>query len=1844
MATRVEVSALTPLTGVPGLGEISKEETLKRTYFCQAGDAPGAPSALLLEGKSPLRNPARLLPLPRLAPKPFCREKVPDVKPLVPSPGPSPTSPSPPCGRPQDVVAKDLSEKIPGLVGQEAGNGEGLRRSSSLFNKATFLRPRSNTMIVFETIKAGPSLGKGISEGAREATTGMDVSQEPAPGSWPEGAAKPALPTRKPGTLPQPASLPQDIRPAAPREETGPNETLSKASSVEDTGDPTLEPKPCLRRRPVSAIFFDSIQPQKPGPGGAAAGGKSPPTPPEKTWVRRPRPLSMDLTAPFESKEALLKKVANEATAGSIAQCRGPERSNPETQVNAECLVRANPRLRDPDSDVLEVAKKTREQKEKVLFKQAEMGSLRPVGGSAQGTPTEDQPPGEEKAKLLREPEKAPLSPSPRPGKDQEFSEVKSRAADGESRPPEGGWTLRGSVKKRISLFGEESTLALIADSERPPATPEPPSAAPGPEKVGVSVQERIKGWAVESSEAKPEIRRKTFQARPLSADLTKLFSSPVSSNEVKYEKCSELSGELPKEPGEKQNEGHGVDGASVLRSPWKPGSLREKSGQTEWKDSSHQVPGTCQGESLGRTLGPSDSTPEDDGSFQTVWATVFEHHVERHTVADQSRHCPSATPPRDGGADARVSEVRPRHERSSWMGKNVPEKTNLVKQNSRWVENPRTEKWGQTTLPNGEPKGFRMPFPEEHPLDEKCNKNPFLQCSEKPPRSQRVEPKYDIVHMVGKRVHSEAVPTVSEEKAVTLRSGRSQLSPKGKQQSHEVTPADLEYRLEGQAGSVQRASLIWEARGTHDVSGLKPDFREPRDTFGDNCLSPKWTGGVTVNWHKATMVASEEKGSELSPEVKSEHPARPCSPEASSRRARQAAVREAPQEGPDGTRNKSGGCSSVGERGAPQGFPLDLPTRNQDKPSDIWARLQPEVRGQKGPLAVAASEGEPRPAQAPEPEAKMRKAGPPDQRLERWRRRTLPHDVKFDEFSFLGPENSWKVEQRQTDHSSPTTSALRKPELSLHRMETREVSPGASQDPTRPVVKQGSSLEPRATFFAVTYQIPETQKAKSIVKSGPENLTEHSRKTVPPPSPLPLTSTLVSLNHEEPLEAKGSNNWAKGKEHHSVSCSKPPKPADRPSPLGDRTLDPSSERSLDAEALWIRRGPEDGTSFQNNSKDSGNRTPPSNAPKTPPASKSHPEASDLLIRRDPEVGSARVPGRIKDGYRSSVLDIDALMAEYKKQEGQELVEGKPTSPSSSTLERPGQQGRVDPRRRSWKERSEAESLCKQASFAEANHGSAPGTGKQPAEALWTATNTELSPPLWALPLSASNEKHPEASSGPMGPWRKVLGVPEDDRKDFASKHQSAKYQNSPAESKPTSWEDLGSGTCVLARSTPIDQKKGTPRKSIGRGGEGSVVQWGEHPYDYGRSPLNVKRACSEKGPPAKVREGLSVMQEARERRQEQPKGRSSLPGDSSKAKETKMGPCRRESGARDIQKVLPQNLEKEDALPDREQPLWSGSPATLGPRRSHSLCKDKRSGPFVDQLKQCFSRRPPEAKDTDTLVQEADSQYGTWTDQRQSGESLAPESPSPDSSALSARRQLPSSRLSSLSSQTEATSAGDPHSCSRDQRSTSVDRSSTDLESTDGMEGLPPLDPCPAKRVDDFSFIDQTSVLDSSALKTRVQLSKRSRRRAPISHSLRRSRVSESESKSPLEEEADSAWMFKDSTEEKSPKREESDEEEEKPSRAERTPTSHPQRKPVFPGMDPAVLKAQLHKRPEADSPSEAPGWAPQPKTPKAPFALGSRVLPSSVEKDDRSEEPSPQWLKELKSKKRQSLYENQA
>ncbi|XP_041100197.1 uncharacterized protein KIAA1671-like [Polyodon spathula] len=120
---------------------------------------------------------------------------------------------------------------------------------------------------------------------------------------------------------------------------------------------------------------------------------------------------------------------------------------------------------------------------------------------------------------------------------------------------------------------------------------------------------------------------------------------------------------------------------------------------------------------------------------------------------------------------------------------------------------------------------------------------------------------------------------------------------------------------------------------------------------------------------------------------------------------------------------------------------------------------------------------------------------------------------------------------------------------------------------------------------------------------------------------------------------------------------------------------------------------------------------------------------------------------------------------------------------------------------------------------------------------------------------------------------------------------------------------------------------------------------------------------------------------------------------------------------------------------------------------------------------------------------------------------------------------------------------------------------------------------------------------------------------------------------------------MFKDSTEEKAVQQaeeEEEEEEEERPRRSDRSPAWQPQRVPLFPGMDPSALKAQLRKRTDSDSPAEG---SPSSQLPKSPFSQGTagcRVLPPAGGKENGSEEMSPQWMKELKSKKRLSQYES--
>ncbi|KAL1269595.1 hypothetical protein QQF64_031884, partial [Cirrhinus molitorella] len=138
--------------------------------------------------------------------------------------------------------------------------------------------------------------------------------------------------------------------------------------------------------------------------------------------------------------------------------------------------------------------------------------------------------------------------------------------------------------------------------------------------------------------------------------------------------------------------------------------------------------------------------------------------------------------------------------------------------------------------------------------------------------------------------------------------------------------------------------------------------------------------------------------------------------------------------------------------------------------------------------------------------------------------------------------------------------------------------------------------------------------------------------------------------------------------------------------------------------------------------------------------------------------------------------------------------------------------------------------------------------------------------------------------------------------------------------------------------------------------------------------------------------------------------------------------------------------------------------------RRTTSLASP--STPSSELVKQCVSG-PEENKDTDNLVQETDSQYGTWETGLRTDDSLTPATPSSDDNLTpSPRKPTP------------------PHTTEQPLL----------IDTTDGSTTSP-------QKQTELPFPETpTTLLDSSALRARVNLNKKSTRRAPPSRAARHS------------------------------------------------------------------------------------------------------------------------------------------
>ncbi|XP_006160864.1 182 kDa tankyrase-1-binding protein isoform X2 [Tupaia chinensis] len=184
-----------------------------------------------------------------------------------------------------------------------------------------------------------------------------------------------------------------------------------------------------------------------------------------------------------------------------------------------------------------------------------------------------------------------------------------------------------------------------------------------------------------------------------------------------------------------------------------------------------------------------------------------------------------------------------------------------------------------------------------------------------------------------------------------------------------------------------------------------------------------------------------------------------------------------------------------------------------------------------------------------------------------------------------------------------------------------------------------------------------------------------------------------------------------------------------------------------------------------------------------------------------------------------------------------------------------------------------------------------------------------------------------------------------------------------------------------------------------------------------------------------------------------------------------------------------------------------------------------------------------------------------------------------------------------------------------------------------------PSQGPAPRSASQDFSFIEDTEVLDSAMYRSRANLGRKRGHRAPAIRPGGTLGLSEA---------ADSdARLFQDSTEPQASRVPSSDEEvvEEPQSRRTRMSLGTKGLKVnLFPGLSPSALKAKLRPRnrsaeegePVESKPGQKESMVQRSKSCKVPGLGKPLALPPKPEKSSGSEGSSPNWLQALKLKKK--------
>ena len=189
--------------------------------------------------------------------------------------------------------------------------------------------------------------------------------------------------------------------------------------------------------------------------------------------------------------------------------------------------------------------------------------------------------------------------------------------------------------------------------------------------------------------------------------------------------------------------------------------------------------------------------------------------------------------------------------------------------------------------------------------------------------------------------------------------------------------------------------------------------------------------------------------------------------------------------------------------------------------------------------------------------------------------------------------------------------------------------------------------------------------------------------------------------------------------------------------------------------------------------------------------------------------------------------------------------------------------------------------------------------------------------------------------------------------------------------------------------------------------------------------------------------------------------------------------------------------------------------------------------------------------------------------------------------------------------------------------------------QSEQGSRRLPQGPPASSPS-QDFSFIEDTEILDSAMYRSRANLGRKRGHRAPAIRpggTLGLSEAAESDSR-----------LFQDSTEPRASRVPSSDEEVVEEPQNRRTRMTKGLKVNLFPGLSPSALKAKLRSRnrsadegePTESKSSQKESVIHRSKSCKVPGLGKPLVLPPKPEKSSGSEGSSPNWLQALKLKKK--------